>query len=553
MLSRLLIKNYALIDNLDISFDQDLNVITGETGAGKSIVLGALGLILGQRAESKYFFNQQKKCIVEGFFQIQSYHLESFFEAHDLDYDGETVLRREIALDGKSRAFINDTPVTLNVLKALGQQLIDVHSQHATLEINNADFQLLVVDVMANHEALLKDYRQEHQQYKKLQKKLKSLEESIDQAKADQDYFQFQYDELSEAALQANEQEHLENELNSLTHAEEIKRNLLSANYLMLQQEGAVHPLLKEALSQIQSLEKYQPAIGPLAERLKSALIEIKDIADELETLEQQTFFNEQRAEEINERLSLIYSLQKKHRVNSNQELLKLQDELSEKLNQILFADEDLQKLQKELNVLQKSLQEKAEIISQNRKKVIPEIEKHVLAILEQVGMSNAQIKVEQHIKASSAFDENGIDQIRFLFNANKGHQLNELQKVASGGELSRLMLSIKSLIAKKTALPTIIFDEIDTGVSGEVAHRVGNIMQELAKDMQVITITHLPQMASKGQSHYFVYKTLKDELTYTQIKKLNKEERVLEIAKMLSGENPKESALQNARELLQD
>lgn len=553
MLSRLLIKNYALIDNLDISFDQDLNVITGETGAGKSIVLGALGLILGQRAESKYFFNQQKKCIVEGFFQIQSYHLENFFEENDLDYEAETVLRREIALDGKSRAFINDTPVTLNILKALGQQLIDVHSQHATLEINNSDFQLLVVDVMADHDTLLKDYRQEYHHYKKQQKKLKHLEESIEKAKADQDYFQFQFDELSEAAIQADEQEHLENELNSLTHAEEIKRNLLSANYLILQQEGAAHPLLREALSQIQALEKYQPNISPLAERLKSALIEIKDIADELENLEQQTSFNEQRAEEINERLSLLYSLQKKHRVNSNEELLKLQDELSDKLNQILFADEDLQKLQKELLSLQKSLQEKAENISKNRKKVIPEIEKHILGILEQVGMNNAQIKVEQQLKEFSAFDENGIDQIRFLFNANKGHQLNELQKVASGGELSRLMLSIKSLIAKKTALPTIIFDEIDTGVSGEVANRVGNIMQELAKDMQVITITHLPQMASKGKSHYFVYKTLKDNLTYTQIKKLDQEERVLEIAKMLSGENPKASALQNARELLQD
>lgn len=553
MLSRLLIKNYALIDNLDISFDQDLNVITGETGAGKSIVLGALGLILGQRAEGKYFFNQQKKCIVEGFFQIQSYHLEDFFEANDLDYEAETVLRREIALDGKSRAFINDTPVTLNILKALGQQLIDVHSQHATLEINNADFQLLVVDVMADHDTLLKAYHQEYHHFKKQQKKLKSLEEAIDKAKADQDYFQFQFDELAEAAIQANEQAHLENELNSLTHAEEIKKNLLSANYLMMQQEGAAHPLLREALSQIQALEKYQPAINPLTERLKSALIEVKDIADELENIEQQTFFNEQRAEEINERLSLLYSLQKKHRVNSNDELLKIQNELSEKLNQILFADEDLQKLQKELQSLQKSLQEQAEIISQNRKKIIPGIEQHVLSILEQVGMNNAQIKVEQQLKEPSAFDENGIDQIRFLFNANKGHQLNELQKVASGGELSRLMLSIKSLIAKKTALPTIIFDEIDTGVSGEVAHRVGNIMQELAKDMQVITITHLPQMASKGKSHYFVYKTLKNDFTYTEIRKLNKEERVLEIAKMLSGENPRESALQNARELLQD
>lgn len=553
MLSRLVIKNYALIDNLDISFDRDLNVITGETGAGKSIVLGALGLILGQRAEGKYFFNQQKKCIVEGFFNIKSYLLKSFFEEFDLDYDEETVLRREIALDGKSRAFINDTPVTLQILKALGQQLIDVHSQHATLEINNSDFQLLVVDVMAQHDELLKDYKSGYQNLKKNQRTLKQLKEESEKSKADQDYFQFLFDELESANLLADEQEDLENELNSLTHAEEIKKNLQSATSLISNNENAAYVQLKEALNQIQSLEKFQPAIEEFATRLKSALIEIKDVADELESLEQNTSFNDTRADEINERLSLLYGLQKKHRLNSNLELIALQNELSEKLNQILFTDEDIINLEKDIETIENTLKKNALTISSNRNKIIPSIEAYILKVLDQVGMNNAQLKIEQKVSEGEKLDQNGVDQIRFLFNANKGHQLNELNKVASGGELSRLMLSIKSLIAKKTALPTIIFDEIDTGVSGEVANRVGNIMQELAKDMQVITITHLPQMASKGKSHYFVYKLIKNDFTYTQIKKLNTEERVLEIAKMLSGENPKESALQNAKELLQE
>ncbi|MEO5909945.1 MAG: DNA repair protein RecN, partial [Pelobium sp.] len=457
----------------------------------------------------------------------------------------------EIALDGKSRAFINDTPVTLNVLKALGQQLIDVHSQHATLEINNADFQLLVVDLMAQHEELLTGYKKQYNDYKKLQKKSHLLKEESEQAKADQDYFQFVFDELENTGLISDEQEHLEAELNSLTHAEEIKKNLLSANYLVDSSEDSALLKLKEALSQVQSIEKYQPELMPLAERLKSTLIELKDIAGELDTLEQSTSFNESRAEEINDRLSLLFALQKKHRVNSNQELIAIKDDFSEKLNKILFADEDLIKIEKELQKLSIELASKAQKISKNRANVIPSIEKHILETLDHVGMGNAQLKVQQ--EATVDFDKDGIDKIKFLFNANKGHALNELNKVASGGELSRLMLSIKSLIAQKTALPTIIFDEIDTGVSGEVANRVGNIMQKLAHDMQVITITHLPQMASKGKAHYFVHKVTKDDFTYTQIKKLNESERVMEIAKMLSGENPKESALQNARELLQN
>lgn len=553
MLSRLLIKNYALIDNLDISFDKDLNIITGETGAGKSIVLGALGLILGQRAESKYFFNQQKKCVVEGFFNIKDYQFQDFFIENDLDYDEETVLRREIALDGKSRAFINDTPVNLTILKALGQQLIDVHSQHATLEINDTIFQLLVLDVVAEHRNIVGSYKKNFQSFKKTQKKYNSLLEQSDKAKADQDYFQFLFDELEAANLQIDEQETLEQELNSLTHAEEIKKNLYASSYLINGFEQAVLPKLKEALSQLQAIERFEASVSPLLERLKSCNIEIKDVADELESLEQNTVFDESRTEEINERLSQLYALQKKHRVNSNEELLQIKNDLSNKLNDILFADEDLIKLEKELETAQKELLKQATQISESRKKVIPNIEQYIVKTLAEVGMPTAQIKIEQTLLPDQKFDINGIDQIRFLFNANKGHQLNELNKVASGGELSRLMLSIKSLIAQKTALPTIIFDEIDTGVSGEVANRVGIIMQELSKAMQVIAITHLPQMASKGEAHYFVHKITKNDLTYTQIKRLNQEERVLEIAKMLSGEKPKESAIQNAKELLEN
>jgi DNA repair protein RecN (Recombination protein N) len=551
MLSRLYIKNYALIDSLDISFDKNLNILTGETGAGKSIILGALGLILGQRADGKYFFNQQKKCVIEGFFDITEYDLQAFFDENDVDFEQETVLRREISLDGKSRAFINDTPVTLAVLKQLGEQLIDIHSQHATLEIGNHHFQLLVLDLMAEHELLLSTYRKEYKEFKRKQKTLSDLIESSSQAKADLDYFQFQFDELEQANLVADEQESLEKELNLLTHAEEIKTNLNNTSLLIKNGELAALSQLQESSSLLQHLEKYQPELAELAQRLKSTIIELKDIVAEIESIEESTSFNDQRSVELTDRLNLIYALQKKHRVNANDELLKLQEDLSQKLNKILFADEDILKLQSELAKEKASLLKQASILSINRKKAIPAIEAHVQTVLAEVGMNNAQLKVEQALKNDDDFDANGIDQIRFLFTANKGHQLNELSKVASGGELSRLMLAIKSLIAKKTALPTIIFDEIDTGVSGEVANRVGNIMEKLANDMQVIAITHLPQMASKGKAHYFVYKEVKDDFTYSQIKRLSDEERIVEIAKMLSGEHPKESAMQNAKELL--
>lgn len=551
MLSRLHIKNYALIDSLDISFDEHLNILTGETGAGKSIILGALGLILGQRAEGKYFFNQQKKCIIEGFFKVKNYQLDTFFDENDLDYEEETVLRREISLDGKSRAFINDTPVNLTTLKQVGEQLIDIHSQHATLEISNQQFQLLVVDLMANHQELLENYKSSYKTYKKKVKQLDTLIEQSEKEKAELDYLQFQFDELEQAKLSADEQENLEQELQRLNHAEEIKSNLLNASTLLQNQEINALNLIKEASNQLQQAERYQQDINTLGDRLKSCLIELKDIASEIEDIEQTISFDENKATLVNERLDLIYSLQKKHRVNSNLELLNYQEELSLKLNKILFADEDIERLQKEIQEEKLLLIEQAKTISLNRKNAIPAIEEYIIKILTEIGMANADIKLEQLVKEENYFDQDGLDQIKFLFSANKGHQLQELSKVASGGELSRLMLSIKSLIAKKTALPTIIFDEIDTGVSGEVAHKVGNIMEKLAEDMQVITITHLPQMASKGKSHYYVYKEIKDNFTYSQIKKLNNEERILEIAKMLSGEHPKESAIQNAKELL--
>jgi DNA repair protein RecN (Recombination protein N) len=556
MLQKLSINNYALIDNLEISFDGGLNILTGETGAGKSIILGALSLILGQRAESRYFFNQQKKCVIEGTFKIGAFHLKHFFEDNDLDYEAETVLRREISADGKSRAFVNDTPVNLNSLKALGEKLIDIHSQHATLEINDPEFQLLVVDAVAKHDDLLEDYRAKFRAYKKSKSKLQQLIEESDKAKADLDYYQFQFDELEKADLSADEQELLEQELYSLNNAGEIKRNLQGAFYLMEDGEASAIIQLREAGHQLLSLEKFNPQIAELHQRLNSTVIELKDIAAEIETIEQRTHTNEARAEEVNTRLSLIYVLQKKHRVNTNAELLQLQDELSDKIQQAVFGDEAIEKLKLQLETDKKELEKLAGQLSANRKKVIPTIEKQVLQTLGEMGMNNSNLKIELstpvgHNSPLGGLGADGLDVVRFLFTANKGHALSEMSKVASGGELSRLMLSIKSLIAQNTALPTIIFDEIDTGVSGEVANQVGQIMEKLASNLQVITITHLPQIASKGRSHYFVYKDDEAATTYTRIKQLNKEERILEIAKMLSGDKPGESALQNARELL--
>jgi DNA repair protein RecN (Recombination protein N) len=551
MLKRLAIKNYALIDNLDISFSKELNIMTGETGAGKSIILGALSLILGQRAESKYFFNQQKKCVIEGTFLVNGFQLNEFFAENDLDYDLETVLRREISSDGKTRAFINDTPVNLTTLKKLGEKLIDVHSQHATLEINDEDFQLLVIDTVAGNQNLLNNYREVYKSYKKSQALLKELITQSEKSKSDLDYFQFQYDELEKANLIAGEQARLEQELDSLTHAEDIKKSLVSSISVLSETEPSAIVQIKEAVVNLANAEKYNSEISSLTERLNSCLIEIKDILSEIERIEQSSLINEARLQEVSNRLDLIYSLQKKHRAGSEIELITIRDEISNKLNSILFADEDIEKLKMEVDKHYQEVLDLSIQLGKSRTECIPKVETQVMNTLAEIGMPNAVLQIVNDTLPEGKFDQNGNNQIRFLFSANKGQSPLPMNKVASGGELSRLMLSIKSLIAVHTALPTIIFDEIDTGISGEIALKVGNIMERLSKNMQVIAITHLPQIASKGDTHFRVYKNEKDEITNTNITKLNEEERILELAKMLSGDNPGQSAIQNARELL--
>ena len=550
MLQRLAIRNYALIDTLDIDFSKELNILTGETGAGKSIILGALSLLLGQRAESKYFFNQEKKCVIEGAFKIDDYHLKQFFEEQDLDYEAETVLRREISLDGKTRAFINDTPVTVAILKQVGEQLIDIHSQHATLAINTESFQLLVLDTLCNHASLLAEYQQALGQHKQLTKKLKELELALSEAISAQEYIQYQFDELEKVDLQVNEQEDLEQELKSLTHAEEIKRNLSAALFLLSNGEQTSIAQLKEAVQLSKAIEKYATGIQPLIERLQSSLIELKDIAAELERLAQGTSINEARTNMISERLDILYTLQKKHRVNSIADLMVLQDQFSAQLQQLLSGEEEIKGLQQEESQLKTNLVNLALKLSTNRKDAIPALEKQVQTALASVGMPHAQLRVSQETDIN-LLNLTGADRIQFLFSANKGQEPMPMNKVASGGELSRLMLCIKSLIAKKTALPTIIFDEIDTGISGEIALKVGAIMEQMAQNMQVITITHLPQIASKKGKHFSVFKNEMGQQTTTGIKSLDSNERILEIAKMLSGEQPSASAMEHAKELL--
>jgi DNA repair protein RecN (Recombination protein N) len=551
MLKRLAIKNYALIDNLDISFSNELNIMTGETGAGKSIILGALSLILGQRVEGRYFFNQQKKCVIEGMFEVNGFQLEDFFTENDLDYERETVLRREISSDGKTRAFINDTPVNLALLKKLGEKLIDVHSQHAILEINDEEFQLLVIDAVAGNKDLLAIYKKAYKSFRTTQSRLSELISQSEQNKTDLDYFQFQFDELEKARLVPFEQEELEKEQTELTHAEEIKRSLLFSIGILSENEPSVAVQIKEVLISLSNAEKYKPELNKISERLNIALIEVKDLISELEDIEQRSLINESRLEEVNDRLNLLYSLQKKHRVNSATELITVRDQVSVKISSILFADEDIEKLKTESAKLYQEMADLADQISKGRTDAIPKIETQVMHTLSEIGMQNAVLQIVNDRLPEGKFDANGNNQIRFLFSANKGQSPLPMNKVASGGELSRLMLAIKSLVAMHTALPTIIFDEIDTGISGEVALRVGIIMEKLSKNMQVIAITHLPQIASKGNMHYCVYKDETAEITNTNIRELDKEERVMELAKMLSGNNPGESAIKNARELL--
>jgi DNA repair protein RecN (Recombination protein N) len=549
MLKHLSVQNYALIDKLDTELTDGLTIITGETGAGKSILLGALGLITGSRADTQSLQDKTKKCIIEASFNIKGYSLKDFFKDHELDYEAMTTIRREINPEGKSRAFINDTPVTLNQLKDLGERLVDIHSQHQTLSLNGTDFQLSVVDAFAKHEALLDEYKNDFKAFKSLEKQLQELIEKEAQARKDLDYFQFQFNELEDAGLKADEQAFMEQELETLNNAEEIKSTLSKAASGLNGGESNLLSSLNEIRTLLNSMAKFKPEIAELSARVNSSYIELKDIANEIESIEQEVVYDPKQIELLNDKLDAIYKLQQKHQVKTIEELIRIKDEISNKLLDFSSLESEIEKTKAALDKMNKTLSAKAKTISENRKKVIPKIEKEIASLLSALSMPNAQLQINQLL--SDTFTSNGTDKINFLFSANKGSDLKELNKVASGGELSRLMLSIKSLVAQLTALPTIIFDEIDTGVSGDVADKVGSIMNTMANKMQVITITHLPQIASKGQSHLFVYKEDKNNKTYSNIRKLSAEERVQEVAKMLSTGNPTAAAISNAKELL--
>jgi len=549
MLTHLSVQNYALIDTLEVDFSKGLTIITGETGAGKSILLGALGLIAGNRADVQSLNDKTKKCTIEASFNLKEYKLQDFFSANDIDYESTTVIRREINPEGKSRAFINDTPVTLNLLKELTEQLIDIHSQHQTLTINGSEFQLSVVDAYAQHDELLSQYHNNYKTYKTLKKQLTELTDKEAQAKKDADYFQFQFNELEDANLKPGDQNELEQELQALSNAETIKLNLSKAAHGLNGGEQNLLSSLNEIRSAIASIAKYKPEINELSTRINSTYVELKDICNEIEGLESEIIYDASRIEEITARLDTLYRLQQKHQVKDIDALIELKNELSNKLLEFSSLETEIEKIKKQLSTLEKELFANAKKISDNRKNVIPKIEKDTAALLVSLSMPNAQLKIEH--TTTDVLSNNGLDIIHFLFSANKGSDFKEINKVASGGELSRLMLSIKSLIAQLTALPTIIFDEIDTGVSGEVADKMGIIMNKISKNIQVITITHLPQIAGKGQSHLLVYKEDKNNKTYSNIKKLTNEERIYEIAKMLSTGTPSPTAIRNAEELL--
>lgn len=551
MLSKLAISNYALINKLEVQFCKNLNSVTGETGAGKSIILGALGLILGNRADLSVLKNKSEKCIVEGQFQIKNYALQAFFEEHDLDYDDIGILRREITPAGKSRAFINDTPVNLKVLRSLGLKLIDIHSQHQNLELGNQKFQLDLIDSVAGTQVQLNTYKTMFLEYKTLKQDLAETKLKAEKAKADLDYYQFQFVQLEEAALKENEQEELEHELEQLTHAEEIKSAFVNVNELLDNESLSVIQNVKEAHKALEKITAYYPEAGALSERLQSTVYEIKDVCEEAEAAAERIEYNPMRIEEVNERLNLIYSLQQKHNVASINELLTIKNEFDEKINQAVGYDDEINRLEKELEDKYVELEIKAGDLSARRKKSFPEIEKSITSDLIQMGMAKATLKVSHEFK--DEFQADGKDSISFLFSANPDADPDEISKIASGGEMSRLMLAIKNILRSSKALPTVIFDEIDTGVSGEIANKMGNIIKSFSSSTQIINITHLPQIAAKGDAHFQVYKFEEDEKTITSIRELSGQDRIEELAKMVGGDKPTENTLKTAMELLKN
>jgi DNA repair protein RecN (Recombination protein N) len=551
MLCNLVVENYALISKLEIEFRKGLTIITGETGAGKSILLGALSLILGKRADTSVLFDKEKKCIVEGTFNITHYGLAVFFADKGIDYDDQPVLRREITSAGKSRAFINDVPVNLEILTELGLKLIDIHSQNQNLNLVDSIFQMKVIDSYAQNQELLGVFRNHFQTYRDIQKKYHQLAEDTARSKSDLDYLQFQYTQLEEARLQDGEQEELESELEKLTHAEEIKTGLLNASALLQGDTNSVLQQLKDCSGAINRIRKFLHENESLSSRIESAFIEIKDVAHEIEMLNNQLFHDADRLTQVNDRLNLLYNLEKKHKVSTLSALIALRNQFNEKIEKINSFDFNLEELEKKRKEAHAVLSDYASRLTLQRRKAIVPFEQRVIQMLHEVGIPNAGFSIQ--LDKLDDFNEYGSDKIQFLFTANKNITLQDIARVASGGEMSRLMLCVKSLLSDSTGLPTIIFDEIDTGVSGDIAERVGNIINRMAEKMQIINITHLPQVASKGKYHYLVYKTDKEESTIIQVKLLTPQERHLEIAKMLSGEEITKAALENAKALLGD
>ena len=550
MLKKLYIKNFTLIDELDIDLYQGFSVITGETGAGKSIILGAIGLLLGQRADSKSIKQGAEKCVIEAHFDLSRYGMEPFFSENDIEYDpADCIVRRELTAAGKSRAFINDTPVQLSMLKELGEQLIDIHSQHQNLLLNKQDFQLNVVDIIAQDEQALAKYQQTYAHYQTAGKELEALRESIEQNRQNLDFLQFQCDELTNANLEEGEQEELEQRSETMSHAEDIKSALYEADNALSGEDRGIVSSLRSTISALKTIERVLPSASELVERLDSTYIELKDISGDISSELERIDFDPAELDSINSRLDKLYDLEKKYHSETVRELIEKRDELKRQLSHIENSDEALADLQQQLDILRQQAQKEADALTKQRTKAASQIEKEMQSRLVPLGMPNVRFSIQL---TTDTFGRNGQDKVGFLFSANTSTPLQPVSQVASGGEIARVMLSLKAMISGAVKLPTIIFDEIDTGVSGKIAEKMAEIMQEMGQhERQVISITHLPQIAALGSAHYKVEKEDSAQGTTSHMKELSPEERVREIAQMLSGSDVTEAAIQNAKQLL--
>jgi DNA repair protein RecN (Recombination protein N) len=550
MLSRITISNYALIDDLTVTFEPGLNIITGETGAGKSVILGALSLILGGRADYSVLRRPDKKCIIEGSFHLDSTGLDSFFSANDLDYDEGTIIRREISASGKSRAFVNDTPVTLQQLHDLTSRLIDIHSQHQNLELNTRQFQLQLVDSVAQNYLMLNKFREFFREFQTIGQELELLRHKAAKSKADLDYYVFQFNQLEEARLQPDEQSALEEERNTLTHSEDIKSALEWVNETLLGDHNPLVPRIKEAMIRLEKISGYLKEAVEMAERLRSVQIELNDLAYETRILSEKTTYDPRRLAEISGRLDLIYTLEQKHQLPSVEDLIRLRNDLELKIREIGSYDEEIHQLEGKLEIAEKNVKNAANNLTGSRKKALPSIESKVTEVLKQLGIPHARFKIEHELVKQITI--NGGDDLQFLFSANRDTEPAEISRIASGGEISRVMLALKTLISDSRMLSTIVFDEIDSGISGETSMKMGAILKNLSRGIQVINITHLPQIAGKGDHHFQVFKEDNGSGTFISIRKLNHQQRVEELARMVGGDDPSEAARKAAREMLQ-